>query len=222
MNEADEEQFRALLAEHWHDALSGLGETGRARLEELLAATGPTDPTELRAELEDLLLDALPPDHPLIVMLRNRFRFDAGAARPDPSEGRSAAIPLRDWLSARLPAAAPEEEPWTWMHRRVRERLLALPWRPGEDAAIARWRDLLVRLDGPSGLQVPTFQLDEEGHAWPELLEVNRLLDAGRDPWGVCCWWVDPHAELGHPPVDLLGTDRASWLVPLARRTVED
>ena len=254
MNPADseEERFRALLAEHWDQIVAQLDEEGRVRMRELLAEA---DPAELRAELEDLLLEVLPASHPLVLLMRNRYMFHSGVL--DPAVEQAASARLRELLVGRLQApsiaalpvgapdsepdpsagrAAPEpdsvievsapepedEEPWQWLYRRTRHRLLQLPWRSPENAWAHSAEGRLIRLAGPEGPQLPVFQFDPDGRPWLEVLEVNAMLDADRDPWGVACWWVDPHAALDRPPCELLGTDQASWLLPLARRMEED
>jgi hypothetical protein len=45
---------------------------------------------------------------------------------------------------------------------------------------------------------------------------VNELLDAAADPWGVLCWWVDPHAGLDGAPADLLGAHEDTLLLRAA------
>jgi hypothetical protein len=45
---------------------------------------------------------------------------------------------------------------------------------------------------------------------------VNERLNAAADPWGVTCWWVDPHARLDAVPADLLGHGRDALLLQAA------
>lgn|SRR5574340_585618 len=52
----------------------------------------------------------------------------------------------------------------------------------------------------------PAFQFDETtASVRPEVAEVNALLGAHEDPWGVASWWLSPSARLpeGHCPADL-------------------
>ncbi|HEX8645751.1 MAG TPA: hypothetical protein VF715_02545 [Thermoleophilaceae bacterium] len=50
----------------------------------------------------------------------------------------------------------------------------------------------------------PAFQLDEQGRVLGAAAEVNMLLDADDDPWGVASWWLTPHAGLHVIPADAL------------------
>lgn len=80
-----------------------------------------------------------------------------------------------------------------------------------EIASRLRTRGVLLGLHDASrrGYLYPAFQVDvgnERVH--PVVAEVNRHLDAARDPWGVGSWWVSAHPRLdGAAPMDLLGTE---------------
>ena len=52
----------------------------------------------------------------------------------------------------------------------------------------------------------PAFQIDVEKHRiWPGVIEVNRLLCAADDPWGVASWWFSEDAWLrGERPADVV------------------
>jgi hypothetical protein len=65
--------------------------------------------------------------------------------------------------------------------------------------------------------QFPAFQFAPAGGPWDVVMEVNQLLDAADDPWGVTCWWVDPHARLGDAPADLLGRGQDGLIMRAAR-----
>jgi hypothetical protein len=69
----------------------------------------------------------------------------------------------------------------------------------------------------------PAFQL-EVGRARvrPIVVEVNRLLDALGDPWGVASWWITPSERLGDlSPRELLDTAEEDAIVQLARAELE-
>jgi hypothetical protein len=102
----------------------------------------------------------------------------------------------------------------------VRERLLAAPaW--DADTVLRRGGDPhapdLIRLPGPGGRdRLPRFQFSEGTLPRPVVLEVNALLEAGRDPWGAADWWLSPNAWLDTAPAGLLGTGRDRRLVEVA------
>jgi hypothetical protein len=109
----------------------------------------------------------------------------------------------------------------------VRDRLLAEPAlteadvrRRGTDPADSG----LIRLPAyEDGTVLPRFQFaGPAARPWPAVLEVNGLLGADRDPWGVADWWLSPNAWLGAAPARLLGTGRDARLVDTARYLIED
>jgi hypothetical protein len=106
----------------------------------------------------------------------------------------------------------------------VQARLLALPSLTADDhrsQAVASVREL-IRLPRPDGgAQLPAFQFGPSGAPWPVVREINELLDAAGDPWGVACWWVDPHERLDAAPAALLGRSEDA-LIRLAATTVEE
>jgi hypothetical protein len=54
------------------------------------------------------------------------------------------------------------------------------------------------------GTVYPAFQFDREGRLPTIVAEVNALLGATNDPWGVADWWLSPDASIGGRPVDLI------------------
>ncbi|MET8700068.1 hypothetical protein ABZW10_14540 [Kitasatospora sp. NPDC004723] len=81
----------------------------------------------------------------------------------------------------------------------------------------------LLRLTGLGGrLRLPGFQFGVAGAPLPTVVEVNTLLDAERDPWGVADWWLSANAWLGGNPADLLGAGRDGQLVDAARYLSEE
>ncbi len=262
------------LAEYWDEVLGLADEGQRDELTGLAAGTVEPDPVDARAALQDILLDLLPPGHPLARVLGTATMFDAGggadyavdfsrlrsrltlgeppgAAWPAPA---TPAVPPPD--PAPVPGPAPQRRPVfptpaptdgdgdgsdagavvdgpgestepDWLDQlgqEVRERLLALA---SLSPAEVRGRGVdpddsgLIRLRRPErGSQLPAFQLPAfqfqpvgGGPPWPVVTRVNRLLDARTDPWGVTCWWVDPHARMAAAPADLLGTGQDDLLL---------
>jgi len=102
----------------------------------------------------------------------------------------------------------------------VQARLLDLPFlSPDELRSRGGEPDdsRLIRLTHPDrGVQLPAFQFTGAGRPRPVVQEVNEQLDAAADPWGVTCWWVDPHARLGAVPADLLGQQRDALILRAA------
>jgi len=64
----------------------------------------------------------------------------------------------------------------------------------------------------------PSFQVDAaRAQVYPVVAQVNRLLGAADDPWGVASWWISDHPRLnGARPRDLVGGQRQDDLVALA------
>ena len=56
----------------------------------------------------------------------------------------------------------------------------------------------------------------------PDAPEVNELLHAASDPWGVRSWWHRWNGWLGCAPVELVGTERAPEVVEAARQVFSD
>lgn len=96
------------------------------------------------------------------------------------------------------------------LFREIAERLLAEP-----SLTASRLRDAFgVEVDDPDLIRLraqgaepvlPAFQFDGEGVALPLVLQINRQLGAGRDPWGVADWWLAPNLWLRAVPAQLLG-----------------
>ncbi len=127
------------------------------------------------------------------------------------------------------PADAPapvDERPVDEFDRLVRSRLLAMPSLGPEE--LRGWGGdpddtYLIRLHDPQrGDQLPAFQFTPAGRTWPIVRQVNERLGATADPWGVTCWWVDPHARLDTSPAALLGRGQDALLLRAAAALAED
>jgi hypothetical protein len=200
------------LAVYWDDVRNLADESQRQRLQALVDGTAEPDPLDALAALADLLLDLLPPDHPMVEVLRTGTMFDPG--------DRENAPDIRQSLARLGHLPNPPAEPLTDLDREIRGRLLDLPaLSPDElrDRDIDPDNPTLIRLTHPvRGTQLPTFQFTTNGTPWPIVMAVNELLDAAADPWGVLCWWVDPHAGLDGAPADLLGGEADTLLLRAA------
>jgi len=71
----------------------------------------------------------------------------------------------------------------------------------------------------------PSFQVDAEHMRLRDAaVDVNVLLGAANDPWGVASWWLAPNGRIGGvAPADLLGNEeREPEIVELARSIAHD
>jgi hypothetical protein len=229
-----EDPLLRALAQYWDEVLSLADDEQRLYLLEIVAGTADPDPVNARAALADLLLDVLPPDHPMVRLLLAGTMFRRGGDGPS---GNSEDLAL-SWSRLRALVLTPDGSPEPIMpmtaagpppglqaaisefDRRVQSRLLRLPFHSPEEL---RGRDIdpdvlgLIRLTRQDrGVQLPAFQFAPTGEPWPAVVAVNELLGAAADPWGVTCWWVDPHAGLGGVPADLLGQGQDDLLLKAA------
>jgi hypothetical protein len=197
----------------------GLADDNQRRLlRELVDGTAEPDPLDARAALADLLLDLLPPAHPMVEVLRTGTMFDPG---DHANVSTTVAESLTQLRMLVLRPAGPADPPaLDEFDREVRGRLLDLPYLSPD---VLRGRDVdpddrgLIRLTHPDrGVQLPAFQFTRDHAPWPVVLQVNERLDAAVDPWGVACWWVDPHAGLNASPADLLGQGQDALLLRAA------
>lgn len=73
-----DDPLRRAVAEHWDDIRRRADPQQLERLGGLLAGTAEADPGIARIALTDILLAVLPPDHPLIELLRTFPAYDSG------------------------------------------------------------------------------------------------------------------------------------------------
>jgi hypothetical protein len=221
-----DDPFLRALAEHWDDVMRLADEEQRELLRGLVAGDVEPDPVDARAALADVLLDLLPPDHPLVEVLRTGTML-AGAPGDDVEADIAISLRrLRDRAFGPAPSLNAEPPGLDEFDREVQARLLELPaYSPDEvrDRGADPNDRRLIRLPRPDHeVQLPRFQFAEPGVPWPIVQEVNALLHADADPWGVTCWWVDPHARLDTVPMDLLGHDQDRLLLRAAQAVRED
>jgi hypothetical protein len=239
------------LAEHWDSTQAPLAAAGVAgQFRELVArltASGATaeDRSDTIEELVDLLVRTLPAGHPVQVAIFSDPRYRSVA----PAEEDVLDQDARDQEGARdeerlleelrrlldleaawaaptvteAPAAAASSSPPEIMRDAV-ARLLAAP---ALSAAELRGRggdpdqEHLISLDGPGGRQLPVFQFDAGGRPLRLVLDINALLDADADPWGVADWWLRRNAWLSQTPAQALGQVADEVLLGVARAIVE-
>lgn len=224
-----EDPLLRAVAEYWDEIQRIADENQQARLRGLIAGTAESDPVEARAALADELMDLLPPDHPLMRVLSRTVMYSGvGQDRQDADLADDLRRLSRQVLRAEQQGLAAGAQPTApgEFDQQVEARLLDLPFlspdevrRNGADPDDSQ----LIRLPHPDDtVQLPAFQFTASGEPWPIVKEVNERLDAASDPWGVTCWWVDPHARLEAVPADLLGQDKDGLLRSAAAAVGED
>ncbi|MGW2705437.1 hypothetical protein [Streptomyces sp. NPDC001340] len=216
-------QVLAAVAAAWERLepyLTRLSGESRERLASALEALRAADAGgEQRGHAEAaarLVLDCLPPEE--------ARRLGAGDdARYTGTAGEITAHGFRaDDLAVLLIDGSPMVGP---VLGPVRTRLLAQPALDDADVRSRGGDPLapgLIRLPGAGGRGLlPGFQFREDALPWRVVLEVNAILDAGRDPWGAADWWLSDNAWLRTAPASLLGTARDEELVGAAQSLLE-
>lgn len=106
--------FFKLLTEHWEQILATVDNDTRSALERL-ARDGDAEPFAVQVELEDLLLEALPPNHPVAEHMRQRLMLrspvDTGLSLRDQQERWRRGIGSEVDLSSTDPEAASDPAP---------------------------------------------------------------------------------------------------------------
>ncbi|MET9735733.1 hypothetical protein ABZZ79_35430 [Streptomyces sp. NPDC006458] len=204
------------LGPYLTDLSAEAGERLASALEEVRAADGPDAPRGPAETAARLVLDSLPPQESSRLEAGDGVRYADGTGNV--SVDGFVAADLAVLLLDGSPMVGPVLGP-------VRTRLLAEP--ALEDAELrVRGGDPtssgLIRLSGPGGRALlPSFQFRADALPWQVVLEVNTLLDAGRDPWGAADWWLSDNAWLRSVPAALLGAARDEELVGAARSLLE-
>jgi hypothetical protein len=167
-----------------------------------------------------LLLDPTAPDDPNDPTSRRRRRWRGGVS----ADLDGAVAEFRAELASTEQAVELNPNPPTVLAL-VRRDLLAAPSRAaaeirafGQDPHSAD----LVRLTTPAGeVVLPAFQFKADGRQLPIVAQVNDLLGAHDDPWGVASWWLDRNSWLGGVPAELLGRVPDSHVLAAARADLE-
>jgi len=85
-----------------------------------------------------------------------------------------------------------------------------------------RERSWLLGLPRGRSYVYPQFQFNTQTHdVYDEVRQANELLRAASDPWGVASWWIAANDRLGAPPLELVGTSRASEIERAAQAVLE-
>jgi hypothetical protein len=216
--------FVGALADNWQDVRSCLRDEDLPLFTEHIrnVRRAPVDEFAARVALDQMRLlldDRLPDRHPV---------------RHAMSQPRSAAVPLTGLpdveailaglvLPPGLPTApdggpGSEQDLDDWLLSApslTEHQLRALGGEPE--------RSDLIRLPGTESKHVlPAFQFGPDGEPHSIVSEVNCLLDAAGDPWGVADWWLGENAWLGGVPAALLGHAADSDLRRAAQAELPD
>jgi hypothetical protein len=208
---AVEDAIRA-LRDHWDDVISRLGVPRRQELRDLVGELGGPDHKRAVTGIADLLVEELPPDHPVRRALAQGYLF---------------APTVTDWTELRVSLEA-----LAWLPEggadvggpvlsAVVDQLLRAPALT-EDEVRRRGVDPadpdLIRLDRrDGGRQWPEFQFTPGDGPLPVVRIVNDLLDAANDPVGAADWWLSRNAWLDGQPSMLIGVVPDDHLVRAAR-----
>jgi hypothetical protein len=203
----------AALPEHWDDVVSRLGAAKSEELRGFIAALGGPDHKRAVARIADLLVEELPPEHPVRRALVEGYLLTSATldwpAVTEALRGKAAGLLVS------------EEHPAELILRSVADRLLRAP---ALDADEVRQRGAdpadtgLVRLDrADGGQQWPAFQFAPGGGPWSVVREVNHLLDAAGYPLGAADWWLSRNGWLGDQPSQLIGKVPDDYLIRAAR-----
>lgn len=200
----------AALRDHWDDVMSRLSADQASELIGLVDGLGGADRVRAATRMADLLVQALPRDHPV------RRALVSG----DLLHGPTADLPtlsraLREQITQIAVVDAAD------ILRIVTARLLAAPAlieqevrRHGCDPEDPD----LIRLDRPDGRrQWPEFQFAPGNGPVPVVREINGLLGADTDPIGVADWWLSRNGWLNDSPSLLIGQVPDEQLMSAAR-----
>jgi hypothetical protein len=202
----------AALPEHWEDVTARLGEARCQELYDLIEGINGGDHDRVISRIADLLVEGLPPSHPVRRALVAGDLFAPAtldwSVLSEVLHGRTQVAPGR------------QQRPGETIVRGVAARLLRAPAltenevrQRGADPADPR----LIRLDRPDGgQQWPTFQFSRQDGPLPVVREVNEVLGAAADPLAAADWWLSRNNWLGDQPSRLIGRVPDDYLVRAA------
>jgi hypothetical protein len=209
---AVEDAIRA-LHDHWDDVVARLEPPRRRELAELVGALDGPERRRAITAIADLLVEELPPDHPVRRALARGYLLASAVADWDDLAVRLEA------LARALTEAGPG--PGESVLAGVMARLLQAP-ALSEDEMRRRGADPddpdLIWLDRPDGgRQWPEFQFAQGDGPLPVVRVVNDVLDVANDPVGAADWWLSRNAWLDGQPSVLIGVVPDDHLVRAAR-----
>ncbi|MBD0737661.1 hypothetical protein [Streptomyces sp. CBMA29] len=210
-----------LIVQHHDSIRAGLGYDDYELLRSKLQAYAETPKDGSKAALRAmrgvrLVLDRLPSAHPV------RQALDG------PRFATAMTLPTDTIVAEALAVLSSQAFPSTaTIIAAAKNRLLQAPALSAEGVR-ARWGQsppsgLIVLADPQHGDRYPAFQFTaDEGTPHEVVLEVNRLLLADIDPWGVADWWLSDNEWLGGQPAALIGELADSRLLRAAMALVEE
>ena len=222
---AIEDALRA-LRDNWADVTARLGPDRQRQLRDLTGRLGGPDHLRAVNAIGDLLIEGLPPDHPVRRALSRGYLFQASPI--DWAQFRADLVPLDLAAAAGTPeaavahdAAGGTEPDGGTVLAQVIARLLRAPALT-ETEVLGRGADpgdpALIRLIRPDGgAQWPRFQFAPGAGPLPVVRAVNDALDAAHDPVGAADWWLSRNAWLDGQPSTLIGVVPDDRLVSAAR-----
>lgn len=209
----------AALAAHWNDVTDRLDAHQRARLLELTNDLVQSQDDVTRRDAAQRVIEFAAPLLP-------------------------AYHPVRRALAAESTKFAPVQVTWEYALRGIEVQLASLDSPPDDIPRTAEEWILaapaateaevrgygvdpddpgLIRLTSPDrGIQLPAFQFAPAGQPYPVVRQINLLLDAEGDPWGVADWWLGPNAWTGTVPAESIGQLDDQVLVAAAQAVAEE
>jgi hypothetical protein len=226
------------IAESWDDVMGHLSRADREAAagyaREILRSDDEASRFAAAQHLVDLAAPALPAGHPVRRALATEAsKFVSAAQSWAAANGLLAQITRADLPPEVLggrgggsPAPRGQPAPGTEEIRQGAEAWLLSAPALAEEEVLRQGVDPkdrgLIRLS-PSGAaaRLPAFQFDPNGHPYPVVMLINRILDAAGDPWGVADWWLGPNAWIDAVPAESIGQITDGVLIAAARAVFE-
>ncbi len=194
-----------VVAEMWPAVRERIEPAELERARRLLAAAvhgASWEPQELLVSL----LGPESPEHPAWqALIHSPERQTAHATLPVPAAAARLRLVVErelEWPHV-IPGEATALDP-DRVDAEAEARVWAVPLISIEQIGRASGNMLVLDRDGAR--VAPAFQFDANRELLTLAAEVNELLGAHDDPWGVASWWLTPHAALHGIPADELRT----------------
>jgi hypothetical protein len=168
------------------------------------------------------LLDCwLPDEHPVRAVMPDAGYAYVATRDLSRMAGHLAALPLPVPVSAPAPARPAQPAGRAEVAEDFHQRLLSAPSyteSEAREAGIQAGRRDLIRLPvSASTTAILSFQFGPDHQPIGVVTEINRLLDAAEDPWGVADWWLSENVWLRAIPAQSLGRVADVYLIEAAQ-----